>query len=106
MLARKTLTTWNLAPLIDDVELLVSELTTNALLHATGPISLHLVFCDHLLCEVGDDEPTPPTPRHPLPSSETGRGLALVDLLASRWGSTRTQTGKIVWFEMRLPAET
>lgn len=103
VLVRRTLDTWNLASLADEAELLVSELTTNALLHATGLISLYLVFRDHLLCEVGDDDRTLPTPRHALPSSETGRGLNLVDQLASRWGSTRTQTGKIVWFELRVP---
>jgi hypothetical protein len=105
VLVRRTLDTWNLASLTDEAELLVSELTTNALLHATGLISLHLVFRDHLRCEVGDDDHTLPAPRHPLATSETGRGLNLVDHLASRWGSTRTQTGKIVWFELRVAVE-
>ena len=101
-LARCTLNTWNLASLVDDVELLVSELTTNSLLHATGLISLHLEFRGHLRCEVGDDEPILPTPLHPLPSSETGRGLYLVSQLSSRWGTTSTRTGKIVWFELHI----
>ena len=101
-LARCVLNTWNLASLVDDVELLVSELTTNALLHATGLISLHLEFRGHLRCEVGDDEPILPTPLHPLPGSETGRGLYLVSQLATHWGMTRTQTGKLVWFELHM----
>lgn len=105
MLVRRTLNTWNLASLSDDAELLVSELTTNALCHAAGLIRLHLVFRDHLLCEVGDDETALPAPRHPLPGNETGRGLNLVDQLAFRWGSTRTQTGKFVWFELRMPTD-
>jgi anti-sigma regulatory factor (Ser/Thr protein kinase) len=105
MLVRRTLSTWNLASLADDAELLVSELTTNAILHAAGLIRLHLAFRDHLRCEVGDDDHTLPTSRHPLPSSETGRGLDLVEQLAFRWGSTRTQTGKFVWFELRMPAD-
>jgi hypothetical protein len=105
VLVRSTLDLWDLEALADDAELLVSELTTNALRYAAGLISLRLALCDHLRCEVGDDEPTLPTLRHPLPGSETGRGLNLVDQLASRWGSTRTRTGKLVWFELRVPPD-
>jgi hypothetical protein len=105
VLVRYILITWDLEPLADDAELLVSELTTNALLHAAGMVNLHLVIYDRLLCEVGDADHTLPTLHHPLSDGDSGRGLNLVDQLASRWRSTRTQTGKLVWFELHLPTD-
>jgi hypothetical protein len=105
VLVRYTLITWDLEPLADDAELLVSELTTNAVRYGAGLLSVHLVVRDRLLCEVGDDERTLPMLRHPLPDSDSGRGLHLVDQLAARWGSTRTRTGKLVWFELHLPTD-
>ena len=107
-LVRRTLYAWSLQPLADDAELLVSELTTNAvraMRYVSRGISLRLVLTDRLLCEVGDDNHALPMLCHPPPTSETGRGLDLIDHLASHWGSTPTETGKLVWFELRLPAD-
>jgi len=107
-LVRRTLYAWGLESLADDAELLVSELTTNAvraIRYVSRTISLRLVLTDRLLCEVGDDNHALPLLCHPPPTSETGRGLDLIDHLASHWGSTRTDTGKLVWFVLRLPAD-
>jgi hypothetical protein len=107
-LVRRTLNAWGLDSLADDAELLVSELTTNAvraIRYVSRSISLRLVLTDRLLCEVGDDNHALPMLCHPPPTSETGRGLDLIDHLASHWGSTPTDTGKLVWFELRLPAD-
>nr|WP_246430827.1 ATP-binding SpoIIE family protein phosphatase [Streptomyces rectiverticillatus] len=103
-LARRALTRWGLEELTDSVELLVSEVITNAVRYAERPITLRLLRTDVLRCEVGDDVPQLPRLRQARPSDEGGRGLYLVNRLARRWGATRLSTGKVVWFELALPA--
>ncbi|WP_435844794.1 SpoIIE family protein phosphatase [Streptomyces klenkii] len=103
-LARRALTRWGLEELTDAVELLVSEVITNAVRYAERPITLRLLRTDVLRCEVGDDVPQLPRLRQARPSDEGGRGLYLVNRLARRWGATRLSTGKVVWFELALPA--
>ncbi|MFF0307170.1 ATP-binding protein [Streptosporangium sp. NPDC004379] len=44
-----------------------------------------------------------PCPRDPTPDAVGGRGLALVDALASRWGFHRDSLGTVIWFELRSP---
>ncbi|MEU8550792.1 SpoIIE family protein phosphatase [Streptomyces roseoverticillatus] len=102
-LARRALTRWGLEELTDAVELLVSEVITNAVRYAERPITLRLLRTDVLRCEVGDDVPQLPRLRQARPSDEGGRGLYLVNRLARRWGATRLSTGKVVWFELALP---
>lgn len=102
-LARRALTRWGLEELTDSVELLVSEVITNAVRYAERPITLRLLRTDVLRCEVGDDVPQLPRLRRARPSDEGGRGLYLVNRLARRWGATRLSTGKVVWFELALP---
>ncbi|MFF7728180.1 SpoIIE family protein phosphatase [Streptomyces sp. NPDC008001] len=102
-LARRALARWGLEELTDSVELLVSEVITNAVRYAERPITLRLLRTDVLRCEVGDDVPQLPRLRQARPSDEGGRGLYLVNRLARRWGATRLSTGKVVWFELALP---
>jgi hypothetical protein len=102
---RVTLAAWGRESLTDDTELLISELTTNAARHASRSIGLRLVMTGHLRCEVYDDDHTLPIPRHALPTDESGRGLELVQHLGTRWGSSHTDTGKVVWFELAAPYE-
>ncbi len=90
---------WNLDELTDTVELLASELVTNALVHGAGTIWLRLIRGRMLLCEVGDDGPELPYLCEADDTDESGRGLQLVSCLAAAWGSYRTETGKVVWFE-------
>ncbi|MEU6199292.1 SpoIIE family protein phosphatase [Streptomyces sp. NPDC047061] len=99
-LTRQALAGWGLEDLTDTAELLVSEIVTNAVRHATRPISLRLLRTDVLRCEVGDDVPQLPRLRQAKATDEHGRGLYLVHRLARRWGTTRLGTGKIVWFEL------
>ncbi|WP_370078062.1 SpoIIE family protein phosphatase [Streptacidiphilus sp. MAP12-16] len=89
--------------LIDTTELLVSELATNALRHGRGDIRLRLLRDTVLVCEVWDNGYAQPRQRRARDTDEGGRGLQLVSLLADRWGSRRTPTGKTVWFELGLP---
>jgi serine phosphatase RsbU (regulator of sigma subunit)/anti-sigma regulatory factor (Ser/Thr protein kinase) len=102
-LARHALARWGIEELSDSVELLISEVVTNAVRYAERPISLRLLRTDVLRCEVGDDVPQLPRMRQARPSDEGGRGLYLVNRLARRWGATRLSTGKVVWFELTVP---
>ncbi|HEV7628372.1 MAG TPA: SpoIIE family protein phosphatase [Streptomyces sp.] len=99
-LARRALARWGLEELSDSVELLVSEVVTNAVRYAERPITLRLLRTDTLRCEVGDDVPQLPRLRQARATDEGGRGLYLVNRLARRWGATRLSTGKVVWFEL------
>ena len=102
-LAAHTLRRWGLDHLIETTELMVSELVTNAVRHATRPVTLSLVRTSRLRCEVGDDSALLPRRRRAAPDEERGRGLQIVARLADRWGATRLGAGKVVWFEQRLP---
>ncbi|MEH0418785.1 SpoIIE family protein phosphatase [Streptomyces sp. B21-083] len=100
---RTQLTAWGLEPLIDTTELLVSELVTNALRYGEGEIRLRLLLDRMLVCEVWDAGLVQPRRRRARDTDEGGRGLQLVGLLSTAWGSRRTPRGKTVWFELPLP---
>ena len=90
--------------LADVTTLLVSELVTNAVLHALADVDLRLcVEGGSVRVEVRDSSATPAVPRHFGSDAATGRGLLLVDQLAAAWGSEEGRDGKCVWFE--LPGE-
>ncbi|GAA4153009.1 SpoIIE family protein phosphatase [Actinomadura keratinilytica] len=101
-LAASRLAEWGLADAADTVQLLVSELVTNALVHGAGAVGMRLIKCDSLLCEVSDDGRELPRLCRTDPTAESGRGLQLVAHLAQRWGTRRGDLGKIVWFEHPL----
>lgn len=83
-------------------ELLVSELVTNAVLHAESGIELEIRFSGgNVHVSVGDEDTS--MPRLTSVSDVqalSGRGLQLVDALATSWGWERTPAGKRVWFEL------
>ena len=88
---------------IDTAKLLVTEVATNAVVHAHSPIRLTVrpEPLDVVRIEVRDDDPTPPPlPQAPDPDATSGRGLWLVSALARRWGVNRNRKGKTVWFEV------
>lgn len=93
---------WGLDELTFTTELVVSELVTNAIRHASGPIRLRLIMSRTLVCEVWDASPTAPHLRHPKTTDEGGRGLFLVSQFTQRWGTRYTQDGKIIWTEQSL----
>ncbi|WP_316748029.1 SpoIIE family protein phosphatase [Streptomyces herbicida] len=101
--ARGQLVSWDLGPLVDTTELLVSELVTNALRYGEGEIRLRLLLDRTLVCEVWDSGLVQPRRRRARDTDEGGRGLQLVGLLSAAWGSRRTPRGKTVWFELPLP---
>lgn len=88
---------------LDDAELLVSELVTNAVVHGAPPVTL-AVECDTtsgMRVRVTDGSSRQPLPRSARPADVDGRGMALVDLLSAAWGAEPTERGKEVWFLLR-----
>ncbi|KAB8189040.1 ATP-binding protein [Nonomuraea phyllanthi] len=103
--ARAQLLEWGLHQACEFAELLISELVINAVRHARGIVRLSMSAADGLLrCEVEDASPLVPRPRAAAVDEEGSRGLLLVEALSSGWGSVPTGRGKIVWFELPLPA--
>ncbi|MET7378385.1 SpoIIE family protein phosphatase [Streptomyces sp. NPDC005526] len=95
---------WELEDLSFSVELIVSELVTNAIRHARGPIGLRLIrSSNRLICAVSDHSSTSPHLRRAQVVEEGGRGLFLVAQFALRWGTRYAGDGKIIWAELPLP---
>ncbi len=92
----------HLPQLSDDAELLTTELVTNAVRHAHGPIDVRAYVRDGFLrLEVADtDVRTAPAPRSAHPDDEGGRGMELVDKLSARWGWRTTTHSKVVWLDL------
>ena len=88
----------------DTAVLLTSEIVTNAFLHGRSGARLTLLTTDdRLRIEVGDDNSRLPQRVEPDRDALNGRGLAIVDTLASDWGSAQHAEGKVVWFELTRP---
>ncbi|MEU5041165.1 SpoIIE family protein phosphatase [Streptomyces griseorubiginosus] len=100
--ASRQLTEWGLEEFAFTTELVVSELVTNAIRHAVGPIRLRLIRARTLMCEVLDSGSTAPHLRHPRTTDEGGRGLLLVSQFAQRWGTRFVPEGKVIWAEQSL----
>ncbi len=92
----------------DAAELALSELTTNAVLHAHTEMTVRIRCDDQVLrVEVEDSSQLVPAQRAYGAESSTGRGLGLVAAISHEHGITRVPTGKIVWFTLgATPAES
>ncbi len=94
---------------VDSAVLLVSELVTNAVLHAGTDlvVTVHRL-ADRIRVDVADGSTQEPVVRDYPTEASTGRGLTLFDTLASNWGVELSTRGKIVWFELLVdqPIET
>ena len=116
--ARNVMREWGLVSTAETVELVVSELVTNAVRVSTGPDGrpkydpktgmqrVHLRLSSdrtHVLIEVWDQDPRLPIARAAGPDDESGRGLTLVEALCERWdcGMRPGWDGKVVWAEVR-----
>ncbi|GAA4398058.1 hypothetical protein GCM10023168_03760 [Fodinibacter luteus] len=90
------------ADTVDVARLLVTELVSNAVLHADGAVLMTVARTpDGLKVEVYDESPRLPTVLHAQPPAEHGNGLRLVDALATSWGTAPrddARRGKRVWF--------
>ncbi|KUO20054.1 SpoIIE family protein phosphatase [Streptomyces dysideae] len=100
--AVRQLTAWGLEDCAFTTELVLSELATNAIRHATGPVQVRLLRDRVLICEVSDGSSTSPHLRQAAATDEGGRGLFLVAQLAQRWGTRYTPRGKVIWAEQPL----
>jgi anti-sigma regulatory factor (Ser/Thr protein kinase) len=99
-LVRSTLDAWSVPK--GDSLLLVSELATNAVLHARTPytVTVSAVAPERVRVAVTDDDPSPPVTGLPATDYATcGRGMMMVHALAERWGCEPLPGGKTVWFE-------
>ena len=86
---------------LDDAELLVSELVTNAVLHAGTATRVDIdVRGQRVRISVFDGDSRLPQVQHYEPDAITGRGLLLVQRIARQWGAERLPNGKVVWFEL------
>lgn len=87
--------------LADTAELLVSELVTNAVLHAGTEVAVEAsVDGTSLRVEVRDGSSHLPSPRAYGRLASTGRGLHLLEALVDQWGVDRDPPGKRIWFEL------
>ncbi|MFJ9898787.1 ATP-binding protein [Streptomyces sp. NPDC091280] len=118
MTVRSVLTSHGRPELLDAVELLTSELVTNAYRHANGPSSLRLTSLADGRLRVGvwDSHPHVPAPFGPSPHdrvpiapahADGGRGLGFVQEYADCWGGVALgdglfdhRAGKLLWFEV------
>ena len=90
----------------DDASLLISEVVTNALLHAKGPVRIEVEQNGGAYrIAVSDESSAPPTQKGYRTDDATGRGLQLLDGLATSWGWEWTRPGKVVWFELGGPTD-
>lgn len=100
------LTAWGLSEVTERIVLAVSELMTNAVRHGRGPIAVSLAAtADRVRVDVGDEGGGTPVMRPPDPTHRLagGRGLRLVNALASNWGVDTHGQRTTVWFEHWLP---
>jgi len=81
--------------------ILVSELVANAVLHTGTPVEVVVAEgADQVRIEVHDGSPALPVRKNYSNMSGTGRGLMMVERLATAWGAEAEPTGKIVWFQL------
>lgn len=95
----------------DELELIVSELVTNAVQHVvrptTGPLKIRLLVTSSTLrLEVYDSDRRLPLSRRQGTDDETGRGLHIVASLSTNTGAYRTSIGKCVWCEVEISSKT
>jgi anti-sigma regulatory factor (Ser/Thr protein kinase) len=102
---------WGMADLVEDMELVVSELATNALRHGlvldardlrrsgSEPIRMSMIRSHSLVtCVFADPGPAAPVMRHPSPLEPGGMGLHIVESMSLRWGwNPLLPRGKVVW---------
>ena len=100
----ETLRRWECDELFDVVGLLTSELVTNAILHAHSEIELSVRLTPNAVrIDVADHSALLPSPRDAAEEDTSGRGLGLVEALATSWGVDERPGGKSVWFELPRP---
>ncbi|MGK5632938.1 ATP-binding protein, partial [Streptomyces sp. URMC 123] len=95
--ARRHLIRWHLDDVTYAVELILSELITNAIRYGTPPVHARLINDRALTCEVSDSSSTSPHLRYAADDDEGGRGLYLIAHLSDHWGTRYSPRGKTIW---------
>lgn len=95
----QTLTAWEHADLVDDAAVIITELATNAVIHARTDFTVTVSRRPGgaIRVAVRDASLVPPRPRRPRPLENSGRGLGLVSAIAAGWGADLLADGKVVW---------
>ena len=87
----------------DAAVLLAGEILTNAVVHGGGWFLLQVdAAADWIRVEVADSASGSPMVLHPSSDREHGRGMAIVDAIASAWGAEQRGSHKVVWFELAV----
>jgi anti-sigma regulatory factor (Ser/Thr protein kinase)/anti-anti-sigma regulatory factor len=103
--AEEVCAAWNVALATPAAQTVVSELVTNAVVHAGTAMELIFTFAHRALyVAVRDQSPSVPRYRHGEP--DHGYGLVLVEAFSAYWGYHPTSTGKVVWAAIRVPSTT
>ncbi|GGZ25587.1 hypothetical protein GCM10010387_18920 [Streptomyces inusitatus] len=105
-LIREALEAWKLGEFEHTAALIVSELVGNAVVHTASRrirVSVSRPAIDRVRISVSDKSVRQPEPGRPERDDGGGRGLLIVEAMASRWGSDRRRWGKVVWAEIHTP---
>lgn len=95
---------WGLPEAAVAAEIIASELVTNAVRHAGTAIDLRMTLRDHQLrVSVHDRNGQPARLQTPTEADDHGRGLLIIDAVASSWGNVPIADGKVVWASVRVP---
>lgn len=98
----RALERWNAQSELDVIELLVSELVTNSIVHGRSDVEISVAVVDERVrVSVFDSSREPLIRREQGAESASGRGLLMLDALAAAWGTEFVPGGKNVWFEVR-----
>ena len=100
----RTLRDWKLGALVDDAQLVVSELASNAVLHSGSEVRVTLRSDGKfwVRIELRDDNPRLPVPVAFSHDATSGRGLSMVDAVSTSWGVGHHGGGKTVWAELAV----
>jgi anti-sigma regulatory factor (Ser/Thr protein kinase) len=102
-LVAHALQAWSLPQLMEDAELIVSELVSNTVAHAVGDciqVTMLRLSRQRVRISVVDRDSRRPKRRAPDADGERGRGLLLVEACSSEWGVRVLPGGKSVWSEL------
>jgi len=99
---RQALDDWGSSHLADEASLVVTELATNAVLHARSPYEVRLRHANGVIrIEVADRDPGTPEPQPFSATAESGRGIVLVSAISASWGiDSHPGEGKVTWAEL------
>ncbi|MET8014545.1 ATP-binding protein [Streptomyces sp. NPDC005271] len=102
------LAAWGMSALVDEAQLITTELASNVIKHVGQGTAATLVLdahADQLRVELHDNSHKQPERRQPACDEEHGRGLQLLAGLSAAWGTTHTSVGKAIWCELPLPSD-